>query len=468
MRPDREPPSGAVRAIAPAELFFSMTDGAGVITAVNSVFGRLSGFGREDLLGAPHNIIRHPDMPGGVFRLMWDTLADGRPFAGYVRNLARDGAAYDVFATVTPVDGGFLSVRTAASDGELRERVHGLYGAVLAHEQAERASGASAADAAVSGAQEILRLLATEGFGSYDEFAQTVMPAEVMARATAAGPVVRPAGGGPAGEVLDAALEVAQALGDTLVWLDELAELAEALRVAAESARETAADLWSVTELAREASVPVASSAPVLVRTSEAMSRIAADLVANLLGLATDLAEVRAAVVGQRFGIALARLHDDTVILFAREVLVGEAPAADLRHVPALCRVLCDDMDALTRTTRSRLRAVREASELACDQLARFQTFLSTWRLQVPRFGVSAELGPHVGPVDGHLGTGRTRIAALRELAERCVAGGGPVDTGALVGPVWRMLQAADASLADAAVGSSPGVAVGAAHGVTA
>lgn len=67
-------PSGARHQVGPEELFFSTTDRRGVIQEANSVFVRMSRYPREALVGAPHNIIRHPRMPGGAFKLMWDTL----------------------------------------------------------------------------------------------------------------------------------------------------------------------------------------------------------------------------------------------------------------------------------------------------------------------------------------------------------------------------------------------------------
>ena len=106
-------PNGAIQEVGVDELFFSVTDGRGVIESSNEVFVRLSRYSRGELMTAPHNIIRHPEMPGAAFRLMWDTIEEGKPFAAYVRNLAADGTEYDVFATVTPLPGHrYLSVRT--------------------------------------------------------------------------------------------------------------------------------------------------------------------------------------------------------------------------------------------------------------------------------------------------------------------------------------------------------------------
>ena len=94
------------RAFGPHELFFSTTDRKGIIRSGNQVFVRVSGHPLETLLGAPHNIIRHPDMPRAVFQLLWSYLDQGKPFAGFVKNMAADGCYYWVMALVVPIDGG--------------------------------------------------------------------------------------------------------------------------------------------------------------------------------------------------------------------------------------------------------------------------------------------------------------------------------------------------------------------------
>ena len=82
------------------ELIVSQTDPAGVITMCNEAFILMSGYAREELLGAPHHILRHPDMPRVAFKGLWDTLAAGQKWHGYVKNLRRDGGFYWVYATV--------------------------------------------------------------------------------------------------------------------------------------------------------------------------------------------------------------------------------------------------------------------------------------------------------------------------------------------------------------------------------
>lgn len=84
--------TGATHEVGVDQLFFSTTDARGVIRHSNNVFIELSRYRRDELSGAPHNIIRHPEMPGGAFKAMWDTLKTGSPFAAYVRNLAADGS----------------------------------------------------------------------------------------------------------------------------------------------------------------------------------------------------------------------------------------------------------------------------------------------------------------------------------------------------------------------------------------
>ncbi|MFV0287149.1 MAG: PAS domain-containing protein, partial [Demequina sp.] len=103
------------------QLFFSTTNKLGIIEQANSVFSQISRFSHEELVGKPHNLIRHPDMPQGAFRLMWDTLQAGEPFCAYVVNLAKDGSDYLVFATVTPLGDGYLSVRSRPCVTALRD-----------------------------------------------------------------------------------------------------------------------------------------------------------------------------------------------------------------------------------------------------------------------------------------------------------------------------------------------------------
>lgn len=84
------------------ELIVTKTDSTGHITYANRVFMQLAEYPESELLGKPHNLIRHPDMPRGVYRLMWKTLQAGREFFGVVKNYTASGNYYWVLANVTP------------------------------------------------------------------------------------------------------------------------------------------------------------------------------------------------------------------------------------------------------------------------------------------------------------------------------------------------------------------------------
>jgi PAS domain S-box-containing protein len=94
--------SGHERLLGADEIIVSKTDPAGRITYANRVFQRISGYSERELLGAPHNLVRHPDMPRAVFQLLWETIAAGEELFAYVVNRARNGDHYWVLAHVTP------------------------------------------------------------------------------------------------------------------------------------------------------------------------------------------------------------------------------------------------------------------------------------------------------------------------------------------------------------------------------
>lgn len=175
-------PTGQIRVVPPDSLVFSTTDARGVITGANRAFCRTVCRSEEELLHRAHNVNRHPDMPAGVFTLMWDLLDAGRPMAGYVVNLAADGAAYWVFATITPLDAGYLSVRQGPMVEDLRDPVHRLYRAVRPLEVEARKAGATRAQAARLGAQALVDGLRRLGFDSYETFQAHALPLELAAR----------------------------------------------------------------------------------------------------------------------------------------------------------------------------------------------------------------------------------------------------------------------------------------------
>ena len=172
------------------ELFFSATDRKGIITSGNSVFVRVSGYGRDELIGRAHNIVRHPDVPRAVFQVLWDYLEAGRPIAAYVKNLAKNGNHYWVVATVAPTDdGGYLSVRMKPTCGILAV-VEPLYAKVRAHERTLEAAGTPRKQVIASGLELVVELIGQAGFASYDDLMRHFLPAELAHRDAELGHVV--------------------------------------------------------------------------------------------------------------------------------------------------------------------------------------------------------------------------------------------------------------------------------------
>lgn len=161
-------PTGAEKLMRENDFIVSKTDLKGRITYGNRTFIEFSGYSEPELLGAPHNIIRHPDMPRGVFKFLWDTLAAGQECFAYVKNLAKDGSAYWVFANVTPsFDAGgrvegYYSVRRAPKRSAV-DTMAGVYGAMLQAE--EQAGPRNACDASL---RLLTGILADKGL-TYDQ-----------------------------------------------------------------------------------------------------------------------------------------------------------------------------------------------------------------------------------------------------------------------------------------------------------
>ena len=99
----------------------SDTDPKGIITYANDYFAEISGYTPEELVGQPHNIVRHPDMPKILFKILWDRLKEGKNFIAAVKNLAKDGRYYWVFTdfeTVRDAEGnitGYKAIRKKIS-----------------------------------------------------------------------------------------------------------------------------------------------------------------------------------------------------------------------------------------------------------------------------------------------------------------------------------------------------------------
>lgn len=105
----------------------SQTDSNGVITYANRLFCEVSGYQSSELVGQPHNIIRHPDMPAAIFAKMWETIKGGQAWNGLVKNLRKDGRFYWVETEILPIKdegdkvSGYIAARKIASRKDIQE-----------------------------------------------------------------------------------------------------------------------------------------------------------------------------------------------------------------------------------------------------------------------------------------------------------------------------------------------------------
>lgn len=171
--PDRQT-SGHEIAIPTDGLIYSRTNPNGLILSANPLFRSLAGYDLAELRGAPHKIVRHPDMPRGFFHLFWSLLKAGEPAMGYVKNCSRDGSFYWVLACAISCDGGFFSIRIRPSS-PLFATIREEYAALRQREERE---ALSPEDSAAALQARLVQL----GFADYMEFMARALSDEIRAR----------------------------------------------------------------------------------------------------------------------------------------------------------------------------------------------------------------------------------------------------------------------------------------------
>lgn len=156
----------------------SSTDTRGIITSVNPYFQSVSGYTTGELIGSPHNIVRHPDMPRVIFKMMWDRIKSGKNMAAVVKNLSKDGRYYWVvtdFQVQTDSKGeisGFTAFRRAA-DKDTINTIVPIYEKII---EAEQIGGIEA------GEHELNMILKQKSM-SYSDFLDGVMKKNGLAGA---------------------------------------------------------------------------------------------------------------------------------------------------------------------------------------------------------------------------------------------------------------------------------------------
>ena len=163
--------TGVEKFFEPNEIIVSKTDPKGRLTYTNSVFLSISGYSEKECLGQPHSMIRHPDMPRSIFKLLWETIQSKRELFAYVVNRCKNGDHYWVLAHVTTsLDGngnilGYHSNRRVPNRKVLDSTIIPLYNQLLAEEKKHSDPKAGLA----ASTRMITDLLAGKGV-AYDEF----------------------------------------------------------------------------------------------------------------------------------------------------------------------------------------------------------------------------------------------------------------------------------------------------------
>lgn len=407
------------RVLGAAELLFSTTNADGVIDQVNSVFLRLSGYRREQLVGASHNLVRHPQMPGAAFAGMWRSLTQARPAFLYFRDLGADGRPYDVFSTVVPLGERYLSVRGRPLAKNWWRLAHNLNSRIGTFEEQCRARGWSAQDAAALGLEQLESGLAASGYPSLEQFGRSVLLAEVQARLDRGIRIgARPLADGPAAELLAAARGLERVLVD---WLDRY----DRLQDAAINLADYTPRLLEILDQSQAAAEGVRfdnvngrlESAAVYLRTWAETSREVAAVLADLLDQLNDL---RHSCALARAELALTVLHTLAAGQFVLEVIDEVPQAGPVETALAdLGRALADDLDELQPQAA---HCAELAGELdyqltgVTGLLELPQSLIREWLVRVAEGGAhsSAEF---VDWVSDHLDRSEAGIATLGSLA---------------------------------------------------
>ncbi len=416
--------TGATHEVKAEELFFSVTDDRGVITEANKVFVDLSRYELGDLIGAPHNVIRHPNMPGGAFHAMWNALKSGLPFGCYVQNLAQDGSRYDVYATVTPLpNGGYLSVRSRPMCVDVRDVVFEIYESTIEHEAHVKEEKANRREVAASGSDHLLELIKEAGFSSYAEFQNAILPMEVLAREAETTPLtMERTASGDLGELQDSVHGVFTELHEWMDGLEPLERLSMLLRRArrrlGRDIESAASIVDNLEDLKQDGSDT--DYEQVLAPLKE-WAEMRSDALGSIDHLHGQLEEFDEQIEQSRFTIALARLHTTMVAQFIDELAAMDTiDEAAQRGIRLLADAL--DVDILTMwETADKLTSLSDTVNTDIDnlvkQLEKPLEVMVDWREQKKEYK-TGDLAELYQSVSSSTSGADAAIAELKKLAE--------------------------------------------------
>lgn len=375
------------------EVFFSRTDSRGVILAGNEVFRRVANFDWSELLNAPHKIVRHPDMPRGIFWLLWDRIQKGQPIGAYVKNQAKDGLYYWVFAAVMPCEGGYISARIKPTSKVL-EQIQQEYAALRAAEDTENLSPEESANRLLARLKEL-------GFSRYGQFSAEAMSQELQAR--------------------DAGLKKPED-----VTLSRYAPM----RAAAYTLSKDTSDLIRAFHQMRT----IPHNMQVIASRLEPSGGPVSTLSQNYGSISREMSDWFGANIAQennsfeaiQDSISEANIQDNMIRILKEcdAELVRETLSTDKVDIEHERQRLSDLLTLLERQSREKLLTIRTQAEhirRTCDTMDRHVTGLSSTRILAKiEAGRIQNVGEGLGDIIVQLGKFQTRIAdKLDEIAQK-------------------------------------------------
>lgn len=351
-------------------MFFSTTDRAGKILSGNDVFVRVSGYARQEMVGRPHNLIRHPDMPRSVFRLVWDHLLHERAVAGLVKNMACDGRHYWVVAFLMPIRGGFLSIRFKPSS-PLQPLVEGLYRQMLACEREQGQQGADGSAAMAAAEKLLLAALREHGYDSYESFMRPLLHEELKSRdaaiaaqrlalfpETLAGSGLDGALGASLQAIHEHGCKVYEQINALYGQLDEFVLLNEKIGGKSALVLEQTADFRFIAFNAALRAARLGEEARSLGVIADYLGTASSGTARIVSGLAERIAAVSGKLRVVIFNLAAARLQIEMVLSFCAELAAGTSSKSDDAQVR--CAMIADLQLAFSATSERAVSALLE------------------------------------------------------------------------------------------------------------
>ncbi|MBL7285185.1 hypothetical protein FPH17_07785 [Corynebacterium godavarianum] len=396
---DRDVTDGPQHLVEVDDIFFSVTDAKGIMTDVNEVFIYYAQYPLEEMIGKPHNLIRQDEMPGGAFKAMWDWIQAGKPFAAYVRNLAKSGSAYDVLATVTPLPGDrYLSVRTRPMTHYFQDAAK-VYQEANVVEHKAKAEGVGRRRRAELGWERICEFIP-----DYDAFMAEILPAEVAAREEAG--FVLPEG---EGEVYEATAALYAELESFMGIQTSIKQSAEELSRACQTLLEENA-VTNRVKGEMENVVAEGATRTLLLAPLQVWATMRGIIDENAQSLAEVAEELQDRAAKARTAIALARLHAAQTATFSAE----EDRIESMQMLYDAMEVALRDMDnavflhsSLANRVELKVNSISELTKMPLEMIRR-------WSQSTAQQPVGQSIDPLVAQVEQAIQAADASIAQLQ------------------------------------------------------